>query len=232
MVNPRWILSLPDPWTMIQYSFRLETFVLFGICGAVIAALRLLDQDAHRWLIGLLLPILMFSVINAAVQRHEFRTADFTVDTDGPRHSSSTFNIGDYADGKLQAATAASRRKPVLSITWADLKHGALIGRIAVSRARRARLHQLAHASEAARHRRCADRRAMASTWFPDWQDRWGLVLKVNQDATPGKAHLVIREARSLPIVGGRIISILGLLGLLANAAVIARGGWQRRRAR
>ena len=55
---------------------------------------------------------------------------------------------------------------------------------------------------------------------------------KINQDATPGKAHIVIREANSLPIVGGKIISVLGLLGLAANAAVIARGGRRRRQAR
>jgi hypothetical protein len=69
-----------------------------------------------------------------------------------------------------------------------------------------------------------------APPWFPDWQERWALVLKVDHDATPGKAHIAIREARSLPIVGGRIISVLGLLGLVANAAVIARAGWRRQR--
>jgi hypothetical protein len=71
-----------------------------------------------------------------------------------------------------------------------------------------------------------------SAPWIPGWQKRWGLVLKIDQAATPGKAHIVVREARSPPIVGGRIISILGLFGLLANAAVIARAGRRRRQAR
>ncbi len=44
MVHPRLISALPQPWLMIQFSYRLETFVLFGICGAVIAALALLER--------------------------------------------------------------------------------------------------------------------------------------------------------------------------------------------
>ena len=48
MTHPRWILVLPDPWQMIQYSYRLETFVLFGICGAIIAALVLVDRSGRR----------------------------------------------------------------------------------------------------------------------------------------------------------------------------------------
>ncbi|MES1171195.1 MAG: hypothetical protein ABUL56_02415, partial [Actinomycetota bacterium] len=64
----------------------------------------------------------------------------------------------------------------------------------------------------------------------PSWQPFWFLILQVDDDATPGKAHIVIREARTLPIVGGRVISLLGLLGLAANAALIARAGLRRRR--
>ena len=33
----------------------------------------------------------------------------------------------------------------------------------------------------------------------------------------------MIREAQTLPIVGGKILSLLGLLGLAANAVVIGR---------
>ena len=56
---------------MIQYSYRLGTFVLFGICGAIIAALVLADRGGRRWLTALLLPVLAFSVIGAGIQRHE-----------------------------------------------------------------------------------------------------------------------------------------------------------------
>ena len=228
MVNPRWILSLPDPWTMIQYSFRLETFVLFGICGAVIAALRLLDQDAHRWLIGLLLPILILSVVNVALQRHdtprEANSAPTNID------QATAFTIGDYADATLRQIRAKPDQ-PNLVITRADLKRGVMTGNL------RAAPGALIYTSLLTPSRMLHIEGAhvvgrWSAPWFPDWQKRWGLVLKINEDATPGKAHLVIRQARTLPIVSGRIISILGLLGLLANAAVIARVGRHQRRAR
>jgi hypothetical protein len=228
VVNPRWILSLPDPWTMIQYSFRLETFVLFGISGAVIAVLRLLDRDADRWLITLLLPILVLSVINAAAQRHAAPRSSIRPPSELDRFTA--FNFGDYADATLQQLPAQRGKQP-LNITRADLKQGVM------SRNIRAAPGELVYTSVLTPPRLVHVEGAQivgrwAAPWFSDWQKRWGLVLKVNQDATPGKAHVVIREARSLPIVGGRIISILGLLGLLANAAVIARAGWHRRRAR
>lgn len=225
MVNPRWILSLPDPWTMIQFSYRLETFALFGICGAVIAALALVDQRAHRWLIGLLVPILMISVVSAGVQRHDVPRPKV-----GPPKDIDTFvtfNIGDFADGTL--TKFADPHKPLLRITRATLKGGSVNGHIPAAPGELVYTNvltpsRMVHVEGA----RIVGR--WPAPWFPDWQDRWGLVLKVNQDATPGKAHLVIREARSLPIVGGRIIAILGLLGLAANAAVMGRAGWRRRR--
>jgi hypothetical protein len=227
MVNPGWILSLPDPWTMIQFSFRLETFALFGICGAVIAALVLLDRRVHGWLIGLLLPILALSVIGAAVQRHHIPRSTFRPPTDIDKFT--TFNIGDFADGKLPQLPG-NPRKPVLRITRATLKHGAVTGNIA------AKPGELIYTNVLTPSRmvhvegvRIVGRWSVP--WYRDWQKRWGLVLKVNQDATPGKAHIVIREADTLPILSGRIISILGLLGLAANAAVLTLIAWRRRRA-
>ena len=65
-----------------------------------------------------------------------------------------------------------------------------------------------------------------------DWQPRWHIALRIDPDATPGQASVTISEARTFPIITGRIISILGLLGLTANAVVIGRGAWRRRRAR
>ena len=61
----------------------------------------------------------------------------------------------------------------------------------------------------------------------PGWQPRWFLALRVDDDATPGKAHISVREARTLPIVAGRIVSLLGLLGLAAIAVAIVRGRHQ-----
>ena len=49
MTHPRLISVLPDPWLMIQFSYRLGIFVLYGICGGVITALVLINRSPHRW---------------------------------------------------------------------------------------------------------------------------------------------------------------------------------------
>jgi len=41
MTHPRLLLSLPRPYTLIQYSYRLEAYVLLALCGAILAALVL-----------------------------------------------------------------------------------------------------------------------------------------------------------------------------------------------
>jgi hypothetical protein len=226
MLNPRWILALPDPWTMIQFSYRLESFALFGICGAVIAALVLLERRARRWLIALLLPILMVSVIGAAVQRHD--APHYTLSSVPDIDKFITFNIGDFADGKL--AQQFSNPATTLGITRASLHRGRVAEDVRAAPGDFVYTNLLTPAKmlhvEGAR----IVARWPAPPLGIGWQNRWALVLEVNREVTPGTAHIVVSEARSLPIVGGRIISILGLLGLVANAAVIGSRAWRRRR--
>jgi hypothetical protein len=228
MTHPRFITVLPDPWLMTQFSYRLETFVLFGIYGAVIAALVLLGPDGHRWLTALLLPVLVLSVLGAIrhvgdVPRQPDEVA-WTID------SVSAFGIGDFADARVSArgqvdgaSVTAFKRSDVhrdrLDVT-VPARPGEIIyfNMMAIS--------QMIDVQGA----RVVGRTALAQPSHPDWQPYWFLALRVDDDATPGRAHIVIREARTLPIVGGWIISLLGLLGLIANAAVIARAAVRRRR--
>jgi hypothetical protein len=56
-------------------------------------------------------------------------------------------------------------------------------------------------------------------------------VLQVDRTAEPGAATITLRAAHPPAVTVGRLLSLLGLLGLLANAAVPAvRGGWRRAR--
>jgi len=49
MVHVGLILSLPHPYTLLQFSYRLEAYVLFGLCGAVVAILALARTWPRRW---------------------------------------------------------------------------------------------------------------------------------------------------------------------------------------
>jgi hypothetical protein len=204
----------------------LESFVLFGICGAVIAALVLFGSNTHRWLTALLLPIVALSVLGALVQVH-----------DVPRRSSNlpwtidnltAFSTGDFADASLVPRTQDTQPQ-VLAFKRSDIHRDRFEATI------RAQPRDIVYVNVMAISQMIDVQGAQivgrwpAQAYNPGWQPRWFLALQIDDDATPGKAHVVIREARTLPIVGGQIISILGLLGLAANSAVIARGHRRRR---
>jgi len=70
MTHPRLLLSLPRPYTLIQFSYRLETYVLLALCGAILAALMLargrsLRARAWTWMA---LPVCAVSLIGAIGQ--------------------------------------------------------------------------------------------------------------------------------------------------------------------
>jgi hypothetical protein len=229
MAHPSWILALPDPWLMIQFSFRLMTYVLFGICGAVIAALALVNHSGHRWPIALLLPILAASVIGAAVQRHDAPRGNFRTTVHIDRFL--TFNTGDFADGELTQLAPKYGAK-IMGISRTSVKRSHLVADVSAAPGDVLYTSLLTPARMLDVQGARVIGRWAGQPSGPGWQVRWGLVLQVDPDATPGKAHIVIREARSLPIVGGQIISLFGLLGLAAIAAVIASAARRRQRAR
>jgi hypothetical protein len=226
MTNPRWIRMLPDPWQMIQYSYRLETYALFGICGAIIAALVLVDRGGRRWLTWLLVPILALSVIGAGLQRHDAPRGDTPMkfDTD----ESTPFSIGDFTDAK-QRAIPLDPSGATLLLKRAMVKHGRVEGTARVAPG------DLIYTTLMTPSRMLHIEGAkVVGRWpgppaGPEWQTRWALVLKVDDDARPGNARIVIEQARSLPIVAGRIISLLGLVTLTGIGAVMSAGTVRRR---
>ncbi len=74
------LLLLPRPYTDVQFTFRLESYVLLGISGALLATLAATDGRARsmrlwRWV---LLPILLLAVIGAIQQVDSSPTAGKT----------------------------------------------------------------------------------------------------------------------------------------------------------
>jgi hypothetical protein len=225
MTHPHLISILPDQWQMIQFSFRLGIFVLYGICGGVIAALVLVNRSPHRWVSLLLLPIMAYSVIGAVGQVRDVPLLEapslWTMDNLYP------FSTGDFADAREKTLNLSGEPKVY---TRQDVHRDHLAATV---KARPGEViyidlmtsPQLIDVDGA----RVVGRWA-AAPWGAALQPRWYLALRIDDDATPGKARITVREARTLPIVGGRIISLLGLLGLAASAAVIALAAVRRRR--
>jgi hypothetical protein len=74
MTHAELVLALPRPYAMLQYSYRLESYVLLGISGAVLVLL-VLKRDGSRYLrywTWALLPILVLSTIAAVRQTRNY----------------------------------------------------------------------------------------------------------------------------------------------------------------
>jgi hypothetical protein len=70
MTHAALILALPRMYATLQFGFRLESYVLMGLSGTLLAALALTAEGGHqlarwRWL---LVPVAIASVIGAAEQ--------------------------------------------------------------------------------------------------------------------------------------------------------------------
>jgi hypothetical protein len=70
MTHEGLVLALPRPYAMLQFSYRLESYVLLGVSGAVLVVLVLAQGGPRRvrlwtWTLG---PILIVSVIGAIQQ--------------------------------------------------------------------------------------------------------------------------------------------------------------------
>jgi hypothetical protein len=225
MTHPHLLSVLPDQWQMIQFSFRLETFVLYGIGGGVIAALVLVNRSPHRWVSLLLLPAMAYSVVGAVGQVRDVPRGPapllFTIDNLYP------FSTGDFADASEKTLNPSV---PPKVYTRQDVHRDRFAATV------KARPGEVIYTDLMTSPQLIdVDGARVVGRWAvgpsgPAVQPRWYLALRIDDDATPGKARIVVREARTLPIVGGRIISLLGLLGLAAIAAVIARAGLRRRR--
>ena len=77
MTHAGLILALPSPYTKVQYSVRLESFVLLSVTGAVLAVLALAQSGTGKeklW-IWTLVPILIVSVVGAVEQAAAFPAA-------------------------------------------------------------------------------------------------------------------------------------------------------------
>jgi hypothetical protein len=226
MTHPRVISVLPDPWQMIQFSYRLGIFVLYGICGCIIAALVLINRSPHRWVSLLLIPVMAFSVVSATKQVRALTLMSppvvFGIDNLYP------FSTGDFADVSENVVNAAAAPEV---FTRSDVHRDHLAVTV------NARPGQVVYTDIMSSPQLLdIDGARVVGRWAaapagPAVQPRWYLALRVDDDATPGKARITVREARTLPIVGGRIVSIAGLFGLAAIAGVIMLAGIRRRRA-
>jgi hypothetical protein len=208
--------SLPNPYNNLQFSYRLESYMLLAFSGAVVGVLVLVGR--RRALLWALAAVLAASIGGAVWQLRQqppstqptwtharpYHPKEVVVGSvDYVNHDLPVFRVppglptarfstdaenGNRAETTVAAGPGNYVRTNVLTMTQLVTLHGGrFVGR------------------------------------EPSGQN----LVQLAQDATPGAARLTISAARPWPVVGGWALTLLGLAGLAANGVAIVR----RRRA-
>ncbi|MET0600813.1 MAG: hypothetical protein ABW167_02385 [Baekduia sp.] len=207
------VLLLPEPYVMIQYTYRLENYILLAVAGGVLVGLVLVNE-AVRWMRVLawmsLAAVVAVSISGALRQiGHPQSRAVRQIPFWNPP---SIDSMGDYADGTVpevppkplkQLLFAAEQVEGSRTSATVDLQPGEIIVTNLMI------MPALVHIDGArligdqiVRRGDVIQRRA---------------VLRVDADAVPGAARITVSGARPWPVVVGQILSLLGVLGLAAN---------------
>jgi hypothetical protein len=218
------IKVLPSPYDLLQFSYRLEAYILLAFAGAVIGVLVLLRRGNGKramWA-WVLVPVLAWSVIGAIDQLRQRPPSGLPPVTAALPYNTSTEQPGgpDYTTSDLPLVafdpnaaivrfpTDGERGKPA-KVTVNASPGDYLQTNIMT-------MPQLVHLDGAR---------------FIARQSLGRAVVQVSKDAKPGAAVITLRAARPWPVVGGTILSLVGLAGLALNGVAIAIGARRRRHA-
>jgi hypothetical protein len=105
------LLALPRAYSMLQFSFRLESYVLLALSGTVLAVLVLAKEGGRRvrlwrWM---LLPVLIVSVVGAIQQTDAYPKAPGRYEAFG---SLPRIELSDYVDVRLRSLNYAGKQPP------------------------------------------------------------------------------------------------------------------------
>jgi hypothetical protein len=121
------ILALPRPYGMLQFSYRLESYVLLGISGTVLAVLAVAQSVPRhtRILEWALLPVLVFSVIGGIQQTDAYPPGGNRSTEVKPRSKPGLKGVGliDYIDAELPILVDPHGQAPEVDFSPASV-HG------------------------------------------------------------------------------------------------------------
>jgi hypothetical protein len=236
MTHAGMILALPRVFSTIQFSYRLESYVLLALTGTVLAALVLVrsggpDARLSRWT---LLPVLLVSVVGAVQQTDAYpnggdRNALLNV-LYTPKAPGAGELLTDYVDVHQRILNAPNGRPPEVRFPFAAVheNHVTTVVHMAPG--------QLAYSNLEAPpvfvHVTGAKIVGINGEGFD--------VLEINRSSRPEPAGaggktptpaetISVGSAEPLPVVAGRWISILALAALFAQFAALALRRLRRR---
>jgi hypothetical protein len=216
---------LQGPFVMMQFSYRLESYVNLVFCGIVLTCLVLLKQRSTsagavcRWALA---PIVAISVALALWQSDVHRDpASY-----GEWHAFPSFytaaapvGLSGYAEGKAAPVMATEVSLPDLSFPPSGIQDGRVSATV---RARPGSYVQTNLAGVWSLARLRGARYVAVSTTGRS-------VVQIDPASTSDVNTITVEEARPPAVRIGAILSLIGIAGLMANFVVIGLGWWRRR---
>lgn len=222
MTHSGLLLALPRPYTILQFSYRLEGYVLIGVTAAVLAVLVIARSGPRRLRLWswTLLPVLVLSAIGAVQQ------VDAYPHTPLPRADALTGlgevfaeTYNDYTYAPL--SPVPDKGLPRLAIAPSEIHDDR------ASVALRARPGQLVDTNIGGG----PDLLHITGARVVGRDSRYQLVLALGSGASVASTHprtqlasmrVSISPAQSLPVVLGRLLTLLGAVVLAVELAIVS----------
>jgi hypothetical protein len=219
MTHSSWILGLPHPYDQIQAPYRLEAYINIAVAGGLIATLALIARSGRhvrRWT-WIMVPILALILIQARAQLLEPLPSNVIGpqwNTAAPYYTGDVkLGMADYVNTNV-AEFQPDRAYPLAvfnpdeaerdgrAVATVDAQPGEFIlSNLKVSNP----LIKVEGAKIAAR------------------DPNGNAFLEVADNAKPGAAKITVTAAHPFPVVAGRLVTLVGLLGLGAVGVVLFR---------
>jgi hypothetical protein len=218
---------LVGPFVMLQFSYRLESFVNLAICGVVLGALVLLQGQTTRasrvWL-WVMAPVVATSVVLGAAQVVVHRDPA----TYGGWHTFPSFyNRWSNGNGNLYAYSAAGlpaydpQSLLQLKFPATQIRNDSITVTVNADEGQLMATNLLT----------IPELVQITGAHIVGAVGVWA-VLKVDRGRVPGQATITVTQ-RSPPAVRiGRVLSLLGLGGVVAVVSTAGVGTWRRRASR
>jgi hypothetical protein len=216
-------LALPAPYAVIQFEYRLETYVLLCLCAAILAILVVMTRGRPPWWRlwrWSLVPVLAASAIGAIEQvdayphnsnRARVLASDSLPSGGGPEPNRDNARASqtDYDDTSLPLLDVPSA--PLVEFPATAVHGDSLTARIdapagSLVRSNLAAAPYLVTVSGASIVGRDA---------------RGFMVLRMGAGATAAGAQITIKRANSVPVAAGRLLSLLALIYLALAPLVL-----------
>jgi hypothetical protein len=232
MTHAGLILALPRVYATLQFGFRLESFVLLGISGAMLAVLVMASGGGRRlrYWTWLLAPIAVMSVIGAIEQTD--------IHPNGKNRSLALASYYtpirerqaqlDYVDGRLPINR---QQLPRVDFPIASVPSGGRLSKAVQVPPDRLVATNIRAGSDLVNVRGA---RIVGTDLRADdvLEVTSGAGGSAGAHASPATATISVAPANHFPVVAGRVISLIALVVMIVELALIAARGMRLSRAR